>query len=83
MTRLTAKNPMKRDLIIGLHDIERRLDMDREDIMLILLELNTEEKIARFMEWILSKTDKGELLAKPNEIVRTACEISDRLDENP
>ena len=41
----------------------------------------TEEKIAQFMEWILSKTDNGKLLAKPNEIVRAACEISDRLDE--
>lgn len=83
MARLTAKNPMKRDLIIGLHDIERRLNMDRKDIMLILLDLDTEEKIAQFMEWVLSKTVKGELQAKPNEIVRVACEISDKLDKNP
>lgn len=81
MARLTAKNPLKASLIRGLHGIERQLNMDREDIMLILLELDTEEKIARFMEWCLEKMDGEKILVKPNEIVRAACEISDSLDE--
>lgn len=83
MVRLTVENPMKACLMRGLKCIERDLNMDREDIMLILLELDTEEKIARFMEWCLTKTQSGTILAKPNEIVRAACEISDKLDENP
>ena len=80
MARLTSKNPYKRDLIIGLHDIERKLNMQEEDIVLILLSLDTEEKIVRFMEWMLTKMDGETILAKPNEIVRTAVEIGEELE---
>lgn len=57
--------------------------MYREDIMLPLLDLDTGKKIAQFMEWVLSKTVKGELQAKPIKSVSAACEISGRLDEEP
>lgn len=80
MKKLSIYNPIRVSLMRGLHGIERQLDMDRQDIMLILLELDTEEKMAQFMEWCLAKMDGAEILAKPNEIVRAACEISDRLD---
>ena len=81
MKDLTTKNPLRASLMRGLHGIERQLDMDRKDIMLILMELDTEEKMVLFMEWCLTKMDGEKVLAKPNEIVRAACEISDRLDE--
>ena len=51
--------------------------------MLPLLDLDTGKKIAQFMEWVLSKTVKGELQAKPIKSVSAACEISGRLDEEP
>ena len=51
--------------------------------MLPLLDLDTGEKIAQFMEWVLSKTVKRERQTKPNEIVRAACEISGRLGKKP
>ena len=64
----------------GLHSIEGQLNMDRQDIKLSLLELDTDEKMIQFMEWCLSKTEDEEILAMPREIVRAACDISDRLD---
>ena len=83
MARLTAKNPYKRELIGLMHSIEEQMNMDMDDIMLVLLELNTEEKIFRFFQWIKTRLKGEEILATPREIVRAACEISDRLDENP
>ena len=83
MARLTAMNPYKAALLRSMHGVERQLNKDREDIMLILLELNTEAKIIAFAKWMLAHMDGEKILAKPNEIVREACEISDRLDENP
>ena len=83
MARLTAKNPYKRELIGLMHSIEKQMNMDMDDIMLVLLELNTEEKIYRFFQWIKTRLKGEEILAKPNEIVRAACEISEELDENP
>lgn len=83
MARLTSKNPYKRELIGLMHSIEKQMNMEMDDIMLILLELNTEEKIYRFFQWIKTHLKGEEILAKPNEIVRIACEISEELDENP
>ena len=80
MPRLTAKNPYKAALIRSLHGVERQLNMDREDIMLILLDLDTEAKIISFAKWMKNNIDGEKILVKANEIVRAACEISDRLD---
>lgn len=81
MARLTAKNPYKAALMRSLHGVEKQLNMDIEDIMLILLEMDTEEKIIRFAKWMKNNMDGEKILAMPNEIVRAACEISDSLDE--
>ena len=54
--------------------------MEKNDIMLILLELNTEEKIYQFFQWIKTQLNGEEILAKPNQIVRAACDISDEID---
>lgn len=83
MARLSAKNPYKRELIGLMHSIEKQTNMDMDDIMLILLELNTEEKIYHFFQWIKTRLKGEDILATPREIVREACEISDILDENP
>ena len=83
MERLTAKNPYKASLIRGLHTIERELKMEEEDIVLILMSLDTEEKIERFLEWVLSKLDGEKILARPNEIVRAAVEIGEETMDLP
>ena len=80
MNQKLMKSPLRASLMRGLHGIERQLDMDRQDIMLILLELDTEEKIVQFMEWCLERMDEDNILATPREIVRAACDISDKLD---
>ena len=81
MARLSAENPYKRELIGLMHSVEAQIGMEKNDIMLILLDLDTEEKIWRFFQWFKTQVDGNIILAKPNEIVRAACEISDELDE--
>lgn len=77
MAGLPITNPYKRDLIAVLHYFEERLGMKEEEIVIPLLELDTEEKITMFIDWARTKVDGEEILTKPNEIVRAACEISD------
>lgn len=77
MKKLSVTNPIRVSLMKGLHSIERQLNMDRQDIKLILLELDTDEKMIQFMEWCLSKTEDEEIQATPREIVLAAVQIGD------
>ena len=81
MKRMTAENPYRKELIGLMHSIEDQTNMERNDITLILLELNTEEKIYQFFQWIKTRLNGEEIQATPREIVRAACDISDKLDK--
>lgn len=81
MARLPADNPHRKELFGLMHTIEKQLNMDRNDVMLVLLELNTEEKIQSFFRWIKTRLDGEQVLAAPREIVKAACDISDRRDK--
>lgn len=83
MSRISPENPMRKTLIRLMHNIEEDLLMDRNDIMLILLELDTEEKIYRFYQWIKTRLNGEQLMAQPREVVRAACDISDILEGRP
>ena len=81
MARLPADNPYRKELFDLMHTIEKQLNMDRNDVMLVLMELNTEEKIQSFFRWIKARLDGEQVLATPREIVKAACDISDRRDK--
>ena len=81
MARLPADNPHRKELFGLMHTIEKQLNMDRNNVMLVLMELNTEEKIQSFFRWIKARLDGEQIAATPREIVRAACDISDRRDK--
>ena len=65
----------KEELVRLLHDIEDQIPMEMPDIVLIMMDLNTAEKIALFAEWVLSKMDGDSLNTTAREIVRAAVWI--------
>ena len=77
MASLPITNPYERHLIGLLHAVDKQLRMAEEDIVLIILSLDTEEKIVLFIQWLQTKCEGEKVLAKPNEIVRAAVEIGE------
>ena len=83
MVQLPDTNPYRISLAEMLHGIEEEIEMREQDIVLILISLNTEEKIYLFSEWILSRMVGEKLEATRSEIIGAAVRIGDELDENP
>lgn len=77
MTQLPDTNPYRISLAKMLHAIEEEIEMMEQDIVLILISLNTEEKIYLFSEWILSKIVEEKLEATRSEIIGAAVRIAD------
>ena len=75
MEHLPITNPCKKHLIKMLKCIAMYEPLAEEDIVLILLCLNTEEKALRFMEWIQPKIEGGNLTTTAAEIMRAAVRI--------
>ena len=75
MEQLTDTNWYKQKLVRLLHAIEDQIPMEMPDIVLIMMDLNTEEKIALFAEWVLSKMDGDSLNTTAREIGRAAVWI--------
>lgn len=65
----------KEKLVRLLHAIEDHIPMEMPDIVLIMMDLDTEAKVARFAEWVLTKMDGDNLNTTAKEIVRAAVWI--------
>ncbi len=83
MEQLPDTNPYRQDLAASLHAIEKQIEMEMADIVLIMMSLNTEEKIVRFAEWVLSKLNGEMLEATAPEILRAAVRIGDGRTDLP
>ena len=75
MEQLQETNPFLISLSEMLHGIEKQIEMKEPDIVLILISLDTEEKIRLFSEWILTKMDEEKLKATRSEIIGAAVRI--------
>ena len=75
MAQLQDTNPYLIALSEMLHGIEEQIEMKEPDIVLILISLDTEEKIRLFSEWILTKMDGEKLKASRSEIIGAAVRI--------
>lgn len=73
--QLPDDNPYKIHLVRLLHSITDEVPMEMPDIVLIMLDLNTEDRIVRFTDWVLSKIDGNHLNATAREICRAAVWI--------
>lgn len=59
MEQLPDTNPYRQDLAASLHAIEKQIEMEMPDIVLIMMSLNTEEKIVRFREELRLSLDQA------------------------
>jgi hypothetical protein len=81
--QLPDDNPYRIHLIKLLHSITDQVPMEMPDIVLIMLHLNTEDRIVRFADWVLSKLDGNHLNATAREICRAATWIYDGRTDLP
>ncbi len=77
MQILSEDNPYVKVLMSLIVSISREIHLDKEDQILIAMELNSEEKIKQFRDWIESKMMEDNLNAEPVEIVRAAVRIGE------
>ena len=75
MEQLPDTNPYRIHLTKMLHNITDEVTMEMPDIVLIMMDLNTEEKIVKFTNWVREKFDGQDLRATAQEIVRAAVWI--------
>lgn len=76
MSQLMDTHPLKVHLIKMLHFFEIEHPMEEPEIVLILISLNTEEKILKFMEWVDSKYDGESFLLDKHQIIGAAVRIN-------
>ena len=72
----TAKNTPKRNWLISLvNAMSKEIQMREEDKVLIILQLNTEEKIDTFCNWVESKMENGDFKATSAEVMNMTAMI--------
>lgn len=73
---LSPDNSYRKALISLINSINVVVPLDDKDQVLIVLKLDTEEKISLFNEWIKGRlVGENELNATAQEIVRAAVQI--------
>ena len=81
--QLSDTNPYRIHLAEMLHCFEQYITIPEEDIVLILMHLNTVNRVIRFMEWIQSKIQGDTLNTTAQEICRAAIWIHQGRTELP
>lgn len=73
---LGVDNPYRKALISLINSINEVVPLEDKDQVLIVLKLDTEEKISLFNDWVKSHLiGENELHATAQEIVRAAVQI--------
>lgn len=83
MEYLPDTNQYKIHLAKMLHCFEKHVNLEESDIVLILMQLNTEERILKFMEWVQPKMVGEKLTVTAAEIVGAAVRIHDGRKDLP
>jgi hypothetical protein len=73
--QLPDDNPYRIHLAKMLQCFERYITIPEEDVVLILMHLNTEERIIRFAEWVQTKIVGETLNTTTQELCRAAVWI--------
>ncbi len=77
MAGVAESSPYRKALISLINSINQVVPLKDENQVLLVLKLNTEEKIMKFNEWIKIKLKgKNNLQATEAEIVRAAVQIN-------
>lgn len=81
MEHLTDDNPYKKQLVDLMNYFFKEYEMEIEEFVLVLLILDTEPKIKKFLEWAQSKFDGEKYQLDKRLINRAASGIAfDRND---
>ena len=72
---LPLDNPYRMQLIDLVRAIGEEIQIKTQDLVLIVMSLDTEAKILQFEDWIEDKLVDGKLTAKATEITRAAVRI--------
>ena len=83
MDFLPDLNQYKIHLAKILHCFEKHVKLEETDIVLIFMQLNAEEKILEFMEWVHTKMVGEKLMTTASEIIGVAVRIHDGRTDLP
>ena len=75
MIGVSKSSPYREALIRLINAIINEIPLKEENQVLLVMKLNTEEKIIRFNEWVKEHLENGELMATEEEITRAAVKI--------
>lgn len=73
---IDENDPYRKALVQLLHSIDDEIHLEKGSRLTMLHLLNSEEKIVKFNEWIMSRLEDGKLNATETEIVRAAVQAS-------
>ena len=77
MLGVDKSSPYRQALFSLINSINQVVPMSKENQVLLVIELNTEEKIIKFNNWVKSKlVGENDLQATETEIVRAAVKIN-------
>lgn len=75
MQEIEKNNPKRKLLISLVNAISEEIQMREEDKILIILQMNTEEKIEKFFDWIESKMENEKLKTTTTEVMNITARI--------
>ncbi len=75
MQEIEKNNPKRKLLISLVNAMSEEIQMREEDKILIILQMNTEEKIEKFFDWIESKMENEKLKTTTTEVMNITARI--------
>ena len=76
MKTLPDNNPYKEKLMRILAILHHQIGLEKEDEILVVFQLNMEEKVIEFIEWIRQNLVNDKLQATPQEVMNKTSQIS-------
>ena len=75
MVGVEKSSPYREALMRLINAINAEIPLEEKNQVLLVMKLNTEEKIIQFNEWVKKNVKNGKLQATEAEIVRAAVRI--------
>lgn len=76
MVGVAKSSPYREALMRLINSINAEIPLEEKNQVLLVMKLNTEEKIIQFNEWVKKNLKAGKLQATEVEIVRAAVQAS-------
>ena len=80
MLGVKKSSPYRKWLMTLINSIDFEIGLSKENQVLIVIKLNTEEKFIKFSNWIKQNLKNGVLEKTETEIVRKAVHIGKGID---